>query len=332
MRMIPAYTLILCMLAVSAAQAQIKVVTTTPTLADIVRQVGGEHVQVESIMRGPENAHNVIPKPSFVMRLRGADLFVHMGLDAEPWVPELVKATRQQRLHPGNEGNVDASRAISLLEVPQRGELSRAQGDIHAFGNTHYALDPINGVTIARTVADALRKKDAAHAQDFEANYADFAQRIREMTERLITQIKPYAGTKVVIYHRVWPYFFERFGLVKSAEIEPKPGIAPGPGHLSQIVQTMKDQQVKIVIVETFNSLANAESVANRAGGKAIVLPTEVNAVPEATSYQALFEHNVRALIETFKSVGIEPSTTQPDEDKPEDRAPSGESGETDRR
>jgi ABC-type Zn uptake system ZnuABC Zn-binding protein ZnuA len=330
MRIFLVDALILCMFAVSTAQAQVKVVTTTPTLADIVRQVGGSHVEVESIMRGPENAHNVIPKPSFVMKLRRADLFVHMGLDAEPWVPELVKATRQQRLHPGNQDNVDVSRGITLLEVPQRGELSRAQGDIHAFGNTHYALDPLNGVTMARTVTDALKRRDAAHAQDFEVNYAEFAQRIRQMTEHLITQIKPYAGTKIVIYHRVWPYFFERFGLVKGAEIEPKPGIAPGPGHLSQVVETMKDQQVKIVIVETFNSLEDAESVANRTGGKAIVLPTEVNAIPEVTSYESLFEHNVRALIATFKSVGIEPSATQPDEDKAEDRAPSMESDATD--
>ncbi|MCI0366099.1 MAG: metal ABC transporter substrate-binding protein [Phycisphaerales bacterium] len=312
MKCLAAYAAILCMLADSSAQAQLKVVTTTPTLADIVRQVGGDHVQVESIMRGPENPHNVIPKPSFVMKLRGADLFVHMGLDTEPWVPELVKGSRQQRLHPGNDSNVDASKGITLLEIPQRGELTRAQGDIHAYGNPHYALDPLNGIIIARTIADALRRKDAAHAQDFEANYSDFARRIRELTERLVMQMKPYAGTKIVVYHRVWPYFFERFGLVKAAEIEPKPGISPGPQHLSRVVETMKDQHVKIVIVETFNNLADAESVANRAGGKAIVLPTDVNAAPQAKSYEALFEHNIGALIEAFKSVGIEPSATQP--------------------
>jgi zinc/manganese transport system substrate-binding protein len=323
--------LIVCMSLGSSVQAQIRVVTTTPTLADIARQVGGSHVQVESIMRGPENPHNVIPKPSFIMKLRSADLFVHMGLDAEPWVPELVKGTRQQRLHPGNDANVDASTGIALLEVPQHGELTRAEGDIHAFGNPHYALDPLNGIIIARTVADALKRFDGAHARDFDANYKDFARRVRDLTQRLTAEIKPYGGTKIVVYHRVWPYFFERFNLVKADEIEPKPGLSPGPRHLSQVVQAMKDQNIKVVVVETFNSLTNAESVAHRAGGKAIVLPTEVNAIPEVTSYEALFEHNVRALIQAFKDAAIKPTSTMPEAER-QDGSPITNPDDPDRR
>ena len=323
-------TFTLCLLATPLALAQTRVVTTTPTLADIVRQVGGDRVEVESIMSGPENSHNVIPKPSFIMKMRRANLFVHMGLDAEPWVPELVKGSRQQRLHPGNDGNVDASAGITLLEVPQRGELTRALGDIHAFGNTHFALDPMNGITIARTIADVLKKTDPGHADEFEANYQEFDRRIREMTERLTQELEPYAGTEVVIYHRVWPYFFKRFGLAKLAEVEPKPGIQPGPRHLSKVVQTMKDHDAMIVIVETFNSLSNAEAVAKRAGGKAIVLPTEVNAVPEVDSYEALFEHNAHALIEAFKDVGIQPSERTNKSERTGEEENAGKSNPTD--
>ena len=108
------------------ALAEVGVVTTNPSLADLTRQVGGEQVRVESLMRGPENPHNVIPKPSFVMKLRKADLFVHLGLDAEPWVPSLVRSARRERLLAGGEGNIDASRGIGLLEVPSRGELTRS--------------------------------------------------------------------------------------------------------------------------------------------------------------------------------------------------------------
>jgi ABC-type Zn uptake system ZnuABC Zn-binding protein ZnuA len=298
---------VLCLAVAPRAQAQIRIVTTTPTLADIAHQVGGEHVDVESIMRGHENPHNVIPKPSFIVMVRKADLFVHLGLDAEPWVPELLKGTRQARLHPGNEANVNVSRGITLMEVPQRGELTRARGDIHIFGNPHYVLDPLNGVTIARTITEALKQKDPEHAAEFESNFEDFASRVQTLTAQLVARMKPYAGTEIVTYHRVWPYFLERFGLVKAAEIEPKPGIQPGPGHLSRVVETMRERGVRIIVVETFNSLANAESVAARGGGKAIVLPTEVNAVPEADSYEALFEHNVKTLIQAFSDVGIEP-------------------------
>ena len=110
-------------------------------------------------MRGPENPHNVIPKPSFVMKLRKADLFVHLGLDAEPWVPNLLRSARRERLLAGGDGNVDASKGIDLLEVPSRGELTRALGDIHVYGNTHYVLDPLNGIVIGRTIASLASKR-----------------------------------------------------------------------------------------------------------------------------------------------------------------------------
>ncbi len=305
-------TMLLTLLAIfvlpaSLVFADVRVVTTTPTLADIVRQVGGEHVKVESIMRGPENIHNVSPTPSQMMKLRKAVLFIHGGLDAEPWVPQLIKGARRKNLQPGARGNVDVSQGISLKEVPQRGELTRAMGDIHVYGNTHYVLDPLNGIVIARTIANALKRTDTAHAEMFEANYEAFTQRIREMTDQLVTQMEPYRGTPVVTYHRTWPYLRDRFGLVKIAEVEPKPGISPGPQHLSQCVETMQVRGAKIVIVETYNSKKNAEFVARLVGGRAVVLAQGVGAVAEADTYERLFEYNIQALLAAFEELGIEP-------------------------
>lgn len=289
------------------AVAAVSVVTTTPALADIARQVGGEHVTVESIMRGPEDIHNVQAKPSHMMRVKGADLFVHTGLDAELWAPLLVKGAKNPKLLPGQPGNIDASRGIALKEIPGRGGLTRALGDIHVFGNTHYTLDPLNGVIIARTVADALKRADPAHAQAYDQNYEDYARRLRETAQRLQDMMAPYRGTPVVTYHRSWPYFLDRFGLVSIGEVEPKPGISPGPQHLADCVDNMKANQARTVIVETFNNRKNAETVASKVGGKAVVLAQEVLAVPEADTYEKLFEFNVRALIEAFQAAGVEP-------------------------
>ena len=152
----------------SFATAEVRVVTTNPTLADLTRQIGGDQARVESLMRGPENPHNVIPKPSFVMKLRKADLFVHLGLDAEPWVPNLLRSARQARLLSGGRGNIDTSTGIVLLEVPSQGELTRALGDIHVYGNTHYVLDPLNGIVIGRTIARALTRVEPEHASLFD--------------------------------------------------------------------------------------------------------------------------------------------------------------------
>jgi ABC-type Zn uptake system ZnuABC Zn-binding protein ZnuA len=258
-------------------------------------------------MRGPENPHNVVPKPSFAMKLRQANLFVHLGLDAEPWVPPLVRSARQERLLPGNPGNIDASRGITLQEVPARGGLSRAFGDIHVYGNTHYLLDPMNGIIVARTIGEALRETDPNHAGAFEQNFQALELSLRELTERLAKRMKPYAGTAIVTYHRTWPYFLRRFLLEKMGEVEPKPGIAPGPQHVSQIASRMRREGVKIVIVETFSDRKAAQRVAQRADGKAIVLAQEVRALPGVDSYAAIFEHNVEALATAFQDMGTDP-------------------------
>lgn len=288
------------LLAPQGAVAEVRVVATTPGLADIAQQVGGAHVKAESLMRGPEDVHHVKPKPSYVIKVKRADLFVHTGLDIELWATQLVKSARNHNLLPGQPGNVDVSRGIPLKEVPERGSLSRALGDIHVFGNPHYMLDPLNGVIVARTIADALKRTDPANAADYDKNYEAYAKRLRDLTERLTREMKPYAGRRVIVYHRAWPYFLDRFGLVKVGEIEPKPGISPGPGHLAECVETMRAQHATVVIVETYNSLKDAKFVADKGGGRAVVLAQEVKAVKGVDTYEKMFEYNVRTLREAF--------------------------------
>jgi ABC-type Zn uptake system ZnuABC Zn-binding protein ZnuA len=289
------------------AGAEIRVVTTNTTLADLARQVGEGRVRVESLMRGPENAHNVIPKPSFVVKLRKADLFVHLGLDAEPWVPNLVRAARRERMLPGGEGNVDVSRGIALLEVPSAGALSRAMGDIHVYGNTHYALDPLNGSIIAGNLAEAFSRVDPTNAALYEEQTRKLERSLRELTDSLQERIEPLRGSRVVVYHRTWPYFLKRFSLEKLAEVEPKPGIAPGPRHIADLAERMKRSGIGLVLVETYSNRKIAERLADLAEARSVVLAQEVKALPGVESYQALFRHNVEALLAASSESGGTP-------------------------
>ncbi len=293
--------------------AETRVVTTTAALADITRQIGGEHVTVDSIMRGPEDVHSVSPKPSYVMSVRKAKLFVHSGLDAEAWAPLLVKSARNPDLLPGSPGNVDASRGIALREVPERGQMTRALGDIHVFGNTHFALDPLNGVIIGRTIKEALQRIDPPHAAEFESNYEAFAGKLRQVAARLVEQLEPWKGTQVVTYHRSWPYFLDRFGLETIGEIEPKPGISPGPRHLTEMAERMRSTGARLILVETYNSRADAQAVAEKVGGEAVVLAQDVGALPEVTSYQAIFEYNVRVIVEALERIAPRPERAAAD-------------------
>jgi ABC-type Zn uptake system ZnuABC Zn-binding protein ZnuA len=294
-------------LAPQPAPTEMRVVTTSPALADLAFEIGGSAMEVEALMRGPENPHNVVPKPSLVMKLRKADLFVHIGLDAEPWVPLLVRSARRQRLLPGGSGNVDASRGVVLQEVPSPGGLSRAFGDIHVYGNTHYLLDPMNGIIVARTIAEAAERVDPKHRELYRDNLETLEKRLLSLTDRLVERMRAHRGTPVVTYHRTWPYFLRRFSLEKIAEVEPKPGIAPGPKHIAKLAEQMSREGVPVVIVETFSNQKIAEHVAGRADARVVVLAQEVNALPGVDSYERLFEYNVKALIEAFGQPAAKP-------------------------
>src|SRR6478609_5808489 len=132
------------------AWANLKIVTTAPDYADIARQIGDGHVDVHSVMKGPENVHNVMAKPTEMVYLNKADLFVHSGLDTEPWRDNLLRGARNPKVNFGQPGWVDMSNGIELKEVPT-GRVGRDQGDIHAYGNPHHTLNPQTAQRMAVT-------------------------------------------------------------------------------------------------------------------------------------------------------------------------------------
>lgn len=286
----------------ASAHAELRIVTSTPTFADIARQVGGEHVDVESIMNGPENVHTVNARPSYMMLVKRADLFCHAGLDAEPWVPQLLKGARNRRMLPGGEGNVDLSAGVPLMEVPGQGQMSRAFGDIHVYGNTHYFHDPMNAAIIAGTMADAFSREDPANAEAYQANADAFAERMDDLVARLQEACEPFEGAPVVVYHRTWPYLLDRFGFVECAEIEPKPGIQPGPQHIREVVSRMEAQDCSVILAEAYANPRTVNGVAERAGATVVEMAHEVNAVEGVDTYEAMVEYNINAILDALRA------------------------------
>lgn len=289
----------LCLIAASnVATAEITIVTTSRSLADIAERIGGDRVGVHSLMRGNANPHNVVPKPSFVMKLRKADLFVHSGLDAEPWVQNLLRSARKPSLLPGGAANVDASEGIALLEIPTSSELSRAMGDIHVFGNPHYLLDPHNGIRVGSTIASRLARLDPANAEAFESRANELEAQLTEMTASLFERVKALKLCPVVTYHRTWSYFLDRFEIEKLGDLEPKPGISSGPRHIASLAEEMRRTRSRLVISASYEDERRASRLARSVEGQHVVLAQDVGALAGARSYPAIFEFNVKTLTE----------------------------------
>ena len=287
------------------ASAQLKIVTTAPDFADLARQIGGDKVSVHSVMKGPENVHNVMAKPPEMLALNRADMFVHSGLDSEPWRDNLLKGARNPKVLAGQPGNVDMSEGIELKETPV-GKVDRSMGDVHAYGNPHFQLDPRCAARMAVTLAKAMAGLDPPNGDLYKANAKKVVIEMLDLHKDLVEKLKPFGKLKIVTFHPGWVYFEDAFGVQVVATIEPKPMITPSPAELRKVVEIMKTQGVKIVVVETYSSYDQAKWVADHAGAKLITLPDHVNGVEGAKTYQGLFRYDVDALVAAAKELGLE--------------------------
>jgi zinc/manganese transport system substrate-binding protein len=283
------------------AYGQLKIVTVTPTYEAIARDLGGPHVRVESLMRGPENIHRIVPTPSKMLAIRDADMLIHSGLDCEPWVPILLRGSRNREIQPGQPGNVNCARGITLKNVPQI--VSRAEGDLHVYGNPHYQTEPVNLILIARTIRDALKQHDPANAAHYDQQYAQFEEKMKKKLVEYLTKMRPYRGAKVVGYHDCISYFVDRFGLVLVGMIEPKPGLEPSPGHTAELVTQMRETGCKVMLVNTWANEATVRGIAERAGAKVVVFPGSVNGVEGVDDVFAYMDYLVDNVAKALSEV-----------------------------
>jgi zinc/manganese transport system substrate-binding protein len=289
--------LLLLALAGTARAEPIRVVTSIETFAALARAVGGGNVSVESLARGYQDPHFVEAKPNLLVPLSKADLLIYAGLDLEiGWLPPLVQGSRNPRIQAGAKGNLDASTAIDVLDVPA-GKVDRSQGDIHPRGNPHYWLPPVNALKVAKEIAARLKELDPSHGADYDANLRNFGGLLKSKSADWSRQAASLRGLKVVPYHKSWTYVSDWLGLREMGYVELKPGIQPDPKHLAELILRMKAESVRVLMIESFYNRGIAGQVADAAGAKLLVLPSDVGATAKIRSYPDLVDAVLDALV-----------------------------------
>src|SRR5437762_3349578 len=293
----------LAMLVALPAQARkINVITATTDLAALTQEVAGDKVDVESIAKGYQDPHYVEAKPSFLLKLRNADLLILVGLDLEiGWLPPLITQSGNGKIQPGGQGYLDASQFAEIQEIPQ-GSVTRAEGDVHPLGNPHYWLDPNNGRRIAKGIASKLSAMDPPDQAYFQQREQDFEKRLEEADKKWLAQMAPYRGRKVVTYHRSWPNFAKHFGLDVVGYVEPRPGIPPTPSHTLDLINLMKRENVKVMLIEPYFDLRTPNSVASQTGAKVLVMTPSVGGEKGVDDYFKLFDYDLNLLKQAFDS------------------------------
>ena len=274
--------------------ATISVAATTTDLRDLVAAVGGDRVHVESLTDPRQDPHVLELLPRQLVRLREAQLLVRIGLDHEPW---LARALRGISPRPRE---LDVSRAVTLLGTETPRLRAERGAHVHAFGNTHYWLDPEHARPITARIRDELAALAPADAAIFAANRARFVEKLDAGLARWTHALKPFAGARVVTAHDTWPYFARRFGFTIAATVEERPGVPASPAHVAKLVERMRAAGVRVVIGEPAAPAALLRRIAEQSGARVVTLAPSVGADAEAADYLTLFDTNVRRLAEAM--------------------------------
>ena len=278
---------------------KLNVVATTPDLAALARAIGGDAVDVKALAKPTEDPHFVDAKPSHIVTLNRADVLIEGGAELEiGWLPPLLESARNDKIAAGAPGRISASQGVTLLEVPTT--FDRSKGDVHALGNPHFMIDPVNVKLIVAQIAEHLAQVDPANAGSYRQNLQTFNATLDAKLADWQKQLAPYRGAKIVTYHKDFVYFAERFNLEVVETLEPKPGIAPSPAHLAQVITTMKAEKARVILVQPFQNRKTAETVARQTDGIVLDIPQQPGAIPNTDTYFDLMDYIVRTLATAF--------------------------------
>jgi zinc/manganese transport system substrate-binding protein len=273
------------------AEAKVKIVASLSDLASIAEFVGADKVEVQSICKGTSNPHFVEVLPSYMMKVSKARLYLKVGLGLDFWANPIIDGSRNGRLEV-----IDCSKGIEVLEKPTT-RVDASMGDVHPEGNPHYWLDPANGLVIAQNIVSGLIKVDPDNASFYESQFVQFEQKLKQKQKEWLEKAEGLRGLKIITYHNSWPYFASRFGIEVVGFVESKPGIEPTPSHTAQLIQQIKNQNIKIIGKEPYFSDRAPKAISRATGALIVDLPPSVGGAPEAKDYFALFDYLLDVLL-----------------------------------
>lgn len=282
------------------AADKIRVIATIPDLKALAEAVGGDLVEVDALARGTQNAHELEVRPSLMLKVRKADVLIENGLELDTWADVVVQGANNPKVARGAPGAIDVSRGIPVLDVPTT-RVDRSMGDVHPLGNPHYSLDPGMAPIVTQNIVDGLARVAPQHRATFERNRQEFLARLEKAMAGWTKALEPFRGAKVITYHPDFTYFLTRFRLVQVGTVEERPGIPPGPEHLTRVIRRMKDEKVKVIIIDPWSDQKLAARVAEEAGAKVLVLALMVGGVKGADTYFSAIDYNVKTLAQALR-------------------------------
>lgn len=274
----------------------LKIVTSTPDLADLARQIGGDKVVVVSLSNGTQDPHHIEPRPSMVNKVGSADLAIKIGMELDSWCDSIIEVAKSRNIAHGRKGLLDASEGIIKLEIP-KGKIDGSMGDIHQFGNPHYLLNPENGRILIGKIKARLSELDPKNEAYFQANYNHYDRQLQAHIARWKAQLEKLQATPMASFHPSLPYFGQAFGLKLVATVEEKPGMSPSPRYLMALEEKIRRSKIKLIMTEPWQDQSVLRSLSQRTGVKVVTFSPCPGAIAGVNSYIGMFDYTVNALL-----------------------------------
>lgn len=287
------FTLLLC---VPTAEAALQILACEPEWGAMAQEIGGEAVEVKIASTGRQDPHRIQARPGLIAQARNADLLFCTGAELETgWLPLVLRQSANARIQPGTPGYLEAASLISLKEVPQH--LDRAEGDIHASGNPHVQTDPRHFPPIAKALAERLVALDPTRTDVYRSRLDRFLAQWQQALSRWESRGAPLKGIPVAVQHKSWVYLLDWLGLQDVVTLEPKPGVPPSSGHLSEVLATIKQHPVKMTLRAAHEDGRPSQWLEEQAGVPAVTLPFTVGGNERAKDLFTLFDDTLDRLL-----------------------------------
>ena len=295
-----------CILAVAAALAAqptlaaLNIFACEPEWGALAKELGGDKANVYIATNARQDPHHIEARPSLIARARSANLVVCTGAELEVgWMPLVQTQSGNANIQRGQQGYFEAARYVAMLETPQR--LDRAQGDMHAAGNPHVHLDPHNIAKVAAALSERMAQIDGAEAGYYRARTKTFLDRWQQAIPKWEKEAAPLKGMPIVVHHKNMSYLNNWLGMREIGELEPKPGLPPTTGHMSDLLARLAKDPPKAIVYAAYQDPQAAKWLAQRAKIPAVMLPFTVGGNDQAKDLFGLFDDTLLRLLAVVK-------------------------------
>lgn len=288
------FAVMMLVMFVSPALGEVNIVATLPWIGSIAREIGKDKVNITALVKPGQDPHYVEAKPSMILAASKADAIMYNGLDLEVgYLPLIIRSSRNQRIQPGQKGNLDCSQYVNAIEKPHA-DINRSMGDVHPFGNPHYHFSPKNIGRVAEGMANTFSEIDPGNAEFYRNNLRTFRERLMEKQKQW--SAIPLKGKRYISYHKLLEYLALEYGFRIEGYVEPKPGIPPSAGHIADMVETLKKTRPDAILATNVAGKKEAEFLSQKTGVKAVVLPQDVGAIEAAKDWFGMMDEALKAL------------------------------------